>query len=142
MRNNVWDDPFRLKKRLWYAALVLITIGLGLSSRKFSHVLPSFIASHAGDMLWASMVYFGFRCLFVKKSLIWAAALSLIFSYAIEFSQMYQAEWLVDLRQTVIGSLVLGTGFLKVDLIRYALGIILAYCVDILWFKSREDSLA
>ena len=35
-------------------------------------------------------------------------AAALLFSYAIEFSQLYQAEWINALRHTALGGLVLG----------------------------------
>jgi hypothetical protein len=119
---------------------VLITIILGLASRKFSDLLPVFLAENAGDMLWAMMVYFGFRFLLVRKTLLTAITLSLFFSYLIEFSQLYQADWINQLRGTVLGALILGKGYLTVDLIRYAAGIILAAVLDkvTLMFTQRR----
>ncbi|WP_246079360.1 DUF2809 domain-containing protein [Paenibacillus piri] len=119
-----------MKARMPYFISVIICIVLGLGSRTYSGLLPVFIAEHAGDMLWASMVYFGFRFLFTSKSLAWAAAGSLLFSFGIEFSQLYQAEWIVKLRHTLLGALIIGRGFLTLDLIRYALGVTIAFGVD------------
>jgi hypothetical protein len=123
-----------------YMIAVLITIILGLASRKFSDLLPVFLAENAGDMLWAMMVYFGFRFLQVRKTLPTAITLSLFFSYLIEFSQLYQADWINQLRGTVLGALILGKGYLTVDLIRYAAGIILAAVLDkvTLMFTQRR----
>jgi hypothetical protein len=98
-----------------YLTAMIVTIVLGLSSRKFSDQLPLLISKHAGDMLWASMVYFGFRFIFSNKSLAWASGTSIIFTFAIELSQLYQADWIIVLRNTIIGSLILGRGFLTVD---------------------------
>lgn len=120
-----------------YGAAIFITIILGLASRRFTDQIPAFVAEHAGDMLWASMVYFGFRMIGTSRSLSLAAALSILFSFSIEFSQLYQAPWMVELRSTSIGSLVLGRGFLWVDLVRYVIGIALAYSVDKLWLHVR-----
>ena len=117
-------------QRIKYLMAVVITILLGLASRKFAHQLLPFIAENAGDVLWAMMVYFGFRFLFVQKRLFTAILLSFLFSFGIEFSQLYQADWINQLRGTVIGALVLGKGFLTVDLIRYTIGIILAATID------------
>jgi hypothetical protein len=113
-----------------YLFVVLITIILGIASRKFSNLLPVFIAENSGDMLWAMMVYFGFRFLLVRRSLLTAITLSFLFSYLIEFCQLYQADWISQLRGTVLGALILGKGFLTVDLIRYAAGIIFATVLD------------
>ncbi|WP_090765442.1 DUF2809 domain-containing protein [Bacillus sp. OK048] len=109
---------------------VVLTIFLGLASRKFAHQLIPFIAENAGDVLWAMMVYFGFRFLFVRKRLFTAILFSFLFSFGIEFSQLYQEDWINQLRGTVVGALILGKGFQMVDLIRYTTGIILAAGLD------------
>lgn len=109
---------------------IIISILLGLSSRKYSHSLLLFVAQNAGDVMWAIMVYFGFRFLLVRKSLVTAIWLSFSFSFGIEFSQLYQAEWINQIRGTLLGALILGKGFLTVDLIRYAAGIMVAIILD------------
>ncbi|TQR17994.1 DUF2809 domain-containing protein [Psychrobacillus soli] len=116
--------------RIAYFIAVITTIFLGLASRKFSHFLPSFIVQNAGDMIWAMMVYLGFRFLFIRKSIIIAIFLSLFFSSAIEFSQLYQGNWVKEIRGNWLGALILGKGFLMVDLIRYVIGIMLATFLD------------
>lgn len=123
-------NRFTHHPRFTYLIAVVITILLGLASRKYSQLLPLFIAENAGDTIWAGMVYFGFRFLFVGKSRLTAIILSFLFSYTIEFSQLYQAVWVNQIRGTVLGSLILGKGFLVVDLFRYTVGIITAALVD------------
>ncbi|PEQ90545.1 DUF2809 domain-containing protein [Neobacillus drentensis] len=127
------NEMIKLHKRtirFGYLVAVVLTILFGLASRKFSQLLPVFVAENAGDALWAMMVYFGFRFLLVRRSLRTAIILSLLFSYSIEFSQLYQANWINHLRSTLLGSLILGKGFLTVDLFRYAAGIIFATFLD------------
>ncbi|WP_427110741.1 DUF2809 domain-containing protein [Lysinibacillus xylanilyticus] len=109
---------------------IVITILLGLFSRKWSIQLPSFVAQNAGDMLWAMMVYFGFRLLLVRKSTLTAIWLSFLFSFGIEFSQLYQEDWINQIRGTTLGALILGKGFLAEDLVRYTVGIIVASVLD------------
>jgi glycopeptide antibiotics resistance protein len=116
--------------RRTYFIAVVITILLGLASRKFSPLLFSFLAENAGDVLWAMMVYFGFRFLFLKKSIVTAIFLSFLFSFGIEFSQLYQEDWINQIRGTLLGALILGKGFLIIDLIRYTIGIVIASCLD------------
>jgi len=77
------------KPRLTYFILIILTIILGLLSRHIAGV-PLFI----GDILWATMVYWIMRFLFLTKSLKFSVIGSLLFSYAIEFSQLYQAPWI------------------------------------------------
>ncbi|WP_284037202.1 DUF2809 domain-containing protein [Neobacillus sp. 114] len=127
--------PLHSKKRVIYSITILVVIILGLASRKYSHFLPTFLSENAGDALWAMMVYFGFRFLLIRKNILTAILLSLIFSFGIEFSQLYQAGWINQIRGTVLGALVLGHGFLMVDLLRYTIGIIIGSFVDKLALK-------
>lgn len=41
------------RSRVTYFIMILIVIGLGLASRRYSEVLPDFISRYAGDTLWA-----------------------------------------------------------------------------------------
>jgi len=116
--------------RIAYLIAIVITILLGLFSRKWGILLPSFVAQNAGDMLWAMMVYFGFRLLLVSKSTLTAIWLSFFFSFGIEFSQLYQEDWINQIRGTTLGALILGKGFLAEDLVRYTVGIIVAFVLD------------
>jgi glycopeptide antibiotics resistance protein len=116
--------------RIPYLLAAFISILLGLASRKYSHLIPLFLANNAGDTIWAMMVYFGFRFLFVKKSQSLSVLLSFLFSFGIEFSQMYQGEMINQIRGTLLGALILGKGFLTADLLRYTTGIIIAAVFD------------
>lgn len=127
-----------LKERLLYCCICVIVIALGLSSRAFSDQLPLFVSRHFGDALWGSMVYFMFRILLVNRKLRIALLWSLVFSFGIEFSQLYQGEWINSIRSTVLGGLILGKGFLWIDLVRYTVGIMLSYGLD-QWFHQRLD---
>lgn len=126
--------------RRTYFAAVIITILLGLASRKFDYLLFSFLAENAGDVLWAMMVYFGFRFLFLKKNILTAIFLSFLFSFGIEVSQLYQEEWINQIRGTLLGALILGKGFLTVDLIRYTAGIVIASCLDCLIIPKKQKN--
>jgi len=114
-----------LKTRLTWFILVIITIILGLLSRHITGI-PLFI----GDILWATMIYFGFRLLFIYKSIKFIVIASLLFCYAIEFSQLYQAPWINNIRHTVIGGLVLGEVFLWGDMLSYTIGVAIGVMVE------------
>ncbi len=119
-----------IKHRMLYLAAAAMLIVLGLGVRKYSSELPSLISAHAGDALWAAMVYCGFRALLIKRSRLMAFLAALSFSFAIEFSQLYQADWINGIRATTLGALILGHGFLAVDLIRYLVGCAVAFGID------------
>ncbi len=75
------------RNRPTYLALVIVIITLGLFSR--SSFLPlmmkgGFIATYAGDTLWAAMVYFMVCVAFPKWSALKIAIVALSFCFAIE----------------------------------------------------------
>ncbi len=119
-----------MKAGLRYLIAVFVAMILGFSSRRYADMLPVFVAEHAGDALWASMIYFGIRLLWVRKSLLWAALVGILFCFGIEFSQLYQAEWIQAIRSTFLGALVLGSGFLTIDLVRYSVGVAVSLLLD------------
>ncbi|MFC4810367.1 DUF2809 domain-containing protein [Paenibacillus sp. GCM10023250] len=121
------------RARAGYACATAAVVLLGLASRRYAGALPAWLAAHAGDALWAAMVYVGFRTLrpgCKAGSAAWTALAALLFCYADEFGQLYRAAWLDRLRETTLGGLALGHGFLAVDLLRYAAGVGLAWLAD------------
>ncbi len=113
------------KTRAIYFTLFILTIVVGLLSRHFGFI-PLFI----GDVLWALMVYFMMRFVFVNATITRVTAYSLFFCYAIEFSQLYKAPWIDNLRHTLFGKLVLGDTFLWGDLLSYTIGIAIGIIID------------
>ncbi|WP_256710735.1 DUF2809 domain-containing protein [Paenibacillus sp. FSL H8-0548] len=127
-----------MKARIPYLFAVIIVMLLGYGSRKFADDLPSFVADNAGDALWASMIYFGIRMILVHKGQQLALVISMLFCFGIEASQLYQAEWINAIRSTWLGALVLGRGFLAIDLVRYSVGVLLALLLDVMLFGKRR----
>jgi hypothetical protein len=115
-----------LKPRIAYFSLIIFTIIIGLLSRHFTFI-PLFI----GDVLWATMVYFIVRSLFIKATVKHVVTGALLFCYAIEFSQLYKAPWIDNIRHTLFGRLVLGDTFLWGDLLSYTVGVGIAIGFDI-----------
>ena len=120
-----------IKRNRWaYLILVGVTIILGLSSRQFSGYLPDAINLYLGDALWALMVFFIFCFIFRSKGTGWLAAVALLFAFGIEISQLYHAPWIDAIRQTRLGRLVLGYGFLWRDLVAYTIGAAVGAVID------------
>lgn len=119
-----------MTKRVLYFVTTSLVMLMGLLSRKFMFIFPKNIAPFIGDMFWAMMLYFGFRFLLPKLALLKSFNIALIFSFAIEISQLYQSDWINTIRKTTIGGLVLGHGFLWMDLISYTIGVIIALIID------------
>lgn len=117
------------RNRIAYFTVTIFVMILGLVSRRVSG-LPSFIESYSGDTLWALMMFLMFAFIFNKKSTSSIAVYAILFSYAIELSQLYHAPWIDSIRSTTIGALVLGFGFLWSDIICYTVGIAIAVVLD------------
>lgn len=132
----------RMKGRVIYFFMTFIAMLLGLASRKYMPIFPDAIAPFIGDALWAMMVYFGVRFLCPRNDLLRGFLLAISFSFAIEFSQLYQADWVNQLRATTLGGLILGHGFLIADLISYSIGIVLGTLIDasILRFDLKDNT--
>lgn len=111
----------------------------GLLSRKYTYLLPDWLNIYLGDTLWAMMIFLGVATLLSKLSTQKITILSLLFCYSIEFSQVYNAEWIDGIRQTTLGHLVLGNGFVWSDLVAYTLGVFLGVLLDKL-IKSKTKT--
>lgn len=118
------------RPRPFYLALAAGTVALGLASRRFRGALPGAVGAYGGDVLWAAMVYLLAAAVWPRTSVRRLAAGAAIFSLAIELGQLYHAPLIEAVRQTRIGGLILGFGFLWSDLACYAAGIALAAALD------------
>ncbi|KUO53500.1 MAG: hypothetical protein APF76_11865 [Desulfitibacter sp. BRH_c19] len=121
-----------------YLTMLIIVMILGLGTRYFSVYLPNWITLYLGDTLWALMVFFLFGFIFKTAKTRWIVALTLLFSFSIEISQLYHSQWIDALRQTRLGGLVLGYGFLWSDLVSYSIGIVMGVFVEkFIFFNSK-----
>ncbi len=124
------------KLRLYYIVAVVLLIPIGLLSRRFS-----WIPVETGDALWAMMVFCLLRAVFVKRDLRYVAIGALAFSFADEFAQMISCRWLVQVRSTTLGHLILGQGFAWVDLVAYTFGIVFAYILARILIECKVSSI-
>jgi hypothetical protein len=103
---------------------IILLTPIGLISRRIG-----WIPTETGDALWAMMVFCLWRIVLQNKKLPLVAITSLAHCYLVEFSQMITWRWLVSFRQTFIGHMMLGQGFLWIDLLAYSIGIIVIYMI-------------
>lgn len=120
----------QLNIRIKYIFIICFIIIIGLLSRKIPSI-PLFV----GDILWAAMIFYMMRFLFIQTNFEKLFILSLLFCYFIEVSQLYQASWINNLRKTTIGGLILGHGFLWSDILAYSFGVTIATIIELLKCK-------
>ena len=118
------------RSRTHYLGLWIATIAAGLASRRYPGLLPDVVARYAGDVLWATMLFWLLGFLWPRVTSRRLAVAALLISYAVELSQLYRAPWIDAVRTTRGGALVLGQGFLWTDLVCYTIGIALAVGLD------------
>lgn len=113
------------RNRSFYFLITLFVVLIGILSRKIDSI-PLFI----GDVLYAVMVYFGCRVLFVHFVHSKKIIVPLVICYLIELQQLSDASWLVSIRNTTLGHYALGQGFLWSDLVCYAVGVGIGFLLD------------
>lgn len=127
------------RSRPWVAVALALTIALGLLSRRYP--LPGILAEYTGDALYTSAAFAGFALLFAAASTHQIASMAFLSSVAVESSQLLSWPWLVDLRGTSLGRLVLGQGFQWADLLSYLVGASAAAGLDV-WLRRRHVRMA
>ncbi|MGE6355598.1 DUF2809 domain-containing protein [Flavobacterium sp. NPDC079362] len=120
------------KHRPYYFILLLVIIFLGIMSRK-----TDLIPLSTGDFLYAVMMYVFIRILMIDKKGIQIMITSLLICYGIEFSQLYHANWIDELKNTLLGRYTLGQGFLWTDILAYTMGILLAFGIERIVLKRK-----
>lgn len=112
------------RRRLVALAAMAATMALGLASRRWPHALPAAFGKYPGDVLWALMVFFGWRALRPLARTRDVASMALATSAVVELAKLWQAPWLVAFRYTTIGHLLLGHAFSWQNLVAYGVGVL------------------
>ena len=86
-------------------------------------LFPAFLGKYPGDALWALMVFCGLGFINPGASTLRLAVYALLISYVDEFTQLYQAPWINEIRSSYVGHLVLGSTFSWYDMAAYTVGV-------------------
>ncbi len=125
----------RGRSRLRLSLLIGLTIAAGLASRRFPSLVPDFLGKYPGDVLWAQMVFWMAALIWRRAPKSVLAIRAFAFCCVIESSQLYRADWILRIRATTPGHLVLGSTFAWLDLVAYALGILFCVVAEEHWPK-------
>src|SRR5690349_14301704 len=115
-------QPTFSRSRLFYAGMISLVIAIGLPTRLIPEVFPAFIVDYLGDALWALAIFLLIGILLPKKPTRTIFMIALIVTWGIEFSELYQADWINAIRAYKLGGLILGYTFLPSDLLMYLCG--------------------
>ena len=128
--------------RAIYLVLALVTIAVGLLVHLRATVLGPAVRDATGDALWAAMVtwWAGALAPAARPAARGVAAYAICLS--IEVSQLYHTPAVDAVRATLVGKLVLGSGFDPRDLAAYAIGVASAVLLDIALIVRARDPRA
>ena len=127
--------------RITYLISALTIVIVGLASRRYRQHLPSFVGEYCGDVLWALMLFLLVSFVLAGRPLFQRCIISLVLAFAVEVSRLYHAPWIDSIRNTTLGGLVLGFGFLWSDLVCYLVGIAAGVLADrFLWPPAQREN--
>ena len=101
------------------------------------YVHDDFIRPYFGDFLVVILLYCFVKS-FIKFSVLVAASLVLIFSFAIEIAQYFNMVEKLGLKHSKIARVVLGNSFAWMDLLAYVLGILTVISIETLHLKRQN----
>lgn len=117
-------------RRRQFVALAIATIATGLAVYLRGGVLGSAWRDVVGDALWATMIAWLIGAVSPAAPLAKRSIAAYGLCVAVELSQLIQTSWLVHIRETTLGHLVLGNGFDPRDLLAYAAGVSAAFLIE------------
>ena len=112
-----------------YVITALVLIAVGLPAR-LTDWYPPFVVLYLGDVLWAMMIYLVVAMVFSRKVPWKVLAITVIGCWLVEFSQLYQAEWINTVRHWPGVGILIGYGFLWTDMAAYFIGPLVGFALD------------
>jgi hypothetical protein len=109
--------------RGYYAVAFIGVVAIGLASRSYPGLFPAFLGKYPGDALGALMAFCGLGFINPGASTLRLAVYALLISYVDEFTQLYQAPWINEIRSSYVGHLVLGSTFSWYDMAAPTVGV-------------------
>ncbi len=119
-------DTLRCKPyRLALLVGMVCIIPLGYFVRFSKGLKAPLLQDIGGSLAYQILLMFGVAFLFPRLSLMKCAVAVFAFSCAVEFLQLWQAPFILEIRATWPGRLILGNTFIWADFPPYALGCLL-----------------
>ena len=126
-----------LKRKIIFLLLFVFCIWLALATRHHHEWFLPLIVKYGGDTIWAAAFLFLLRIFFTTIKLWKLSIIAYSLGVLDELSQLSHTPILVTIRETTIGKLMLGQGFVWSDLLCYAVGILMA--AAIIWTIEKYN---
>lgn len=91
--------------------------------------------------MWALVVFLAFGFAFPTQSTRRIVFLSVLFSWTVEFLQLYHTPWIEQIRATLPGRLILGSTYHTQDLLAYLVGIAIGAIAERFFFGSKNRAI-
>ncbi|MFV8322365.1 DUF2809 domain-containing protein [Flavobacterium sp. LB3P21] len=124
---------FQFNRNYFILTILLLLIETAIAL----YLHDNFIRPYFGDFLVVILLYCFVKS-FVNVSVWVAASLVLLFSFAIEIAQYFNAVEKLGLQHYKIATVVLGNSFAWMDLLAYILGILTVISIEKIYFRTRE----
>jgi hypothetical protein len=124
------------RNRLVQILILVAVIVVGLASREYPQLLPSFLGKYPGDALWALAAFILWGLILPWASSLKIALLAFLTSFIDELSQLYHAPWIDAIRGTSLGHIILGFSFSWLDILAYAAGILLGIILELILYRK------
>lgn len=112
----------RSRYRLALLVSLILVIPLGYGARFYLSTNQEWLRNLLGNIAYESFWILLVAFLFPQVSLLRTAIGVCLATFAIEFMQLWQPDWLQTIRATLPGKLVLGNSFVWADFPQYAFG--------------------
>lgn len=117
----------RKSQRIITGAILLALIPLGFATKFYTGPFASWVNNSLGgifyEIFWCLVIFFIYPSL--KSHLI--ALIVFIVTSALEFTQLWHAPFLEQIRESFIGRTLIGTSFTWTDFPYYAIGCVVGY---------------
>ena len=124
------DVSGAISRRTGFLVLACATIAVGLVVHLRGAALGPVARDVLGDALWAMMIAWWAGALAPQARLAVRSTAAYAVCAAVEVSQLYHAPALDAVRATMVGHLVLGSGFDPRDLLAYGAGVAFAALLE------------
>ncbi len=119
-----------IRRRTAFLALAIITIAVGLVVHVRGAALGSVARDVLGDALWAMMIAWWAGVIAPCARLALRSTAAYALCAGVEVSQLYHTPALDAARASMVGHLILGSGFDQRDLAAYGVGVALAALLE------------